>query len=191
VSVFLTTERLKQLPSLAEADEAYLTSLATAACAAVERYCKRTFALTTHTDEAHDGDGSRDIFVRNFPVTDLDKVTIAGDAGDVDISAGDFETSAATGRLRLKSEASCGYAGLPVGLANVLVTYTAGFSPVPGDVIEGAAQLAAHLHAKASRADGVRSERLGQFSRSFHNMRKNEIPGCVRLLLAPYRNVRV
>ena len=191
MSVFVTTERLRQLPSLAEADEAYLGDLAAAACEAVERWCKRRFSLTAYTDEVHDGDGTRTLFVDNFPVTELTGVTVAAAGGDVEIEATDFEVRAATGELRLKDAAACGYAALPRGLGNVRMTYTAGFAEVGEDMVEAAAQLAAHLHGAASRAGGVKSERLGQFSRSFREGDFGEIPGGVRALLAPYRNVRV
>ncbi len=191
MSVFVTTERLRQLPSLKEADEAHLANLAAAACEAVERWCKRRFALTTYTDEVHDGDGTRTLFVDNFPVTEISGVTLAEAGGEVEIAASDFEMRAATGELRLKEAAACGYAALPRGLGNVRVTYTAGSAEVGEDVVEAAAQLAAHLHGAALRAGGVRSERLGQISRSFREGDFGEIPGGVRALLAPYRNVRV
>ena len=186
----LTVERARELPGLAMADSAYLADLAAAASAAVERYCKRTFALTTYTTERHDGEGEAALFVDDFPVTELEKVVMSeADGGEVEVSGDDIEVAQATGEIRFKPTAA--YALFPRGFQNVAVTYTGGFTEIPEDVVEAAAQVAAWLHASAAHCDGVASEGIGDYKRSYEKAAAKDLPQAAKLLLAPYRNVRV
>ena len=191
MSTFLTVERAREIPALAGADATYLSHLAAAACEAVERYCKRAFALTSYTAEYHDGGGETSLFVENFPVTALQSVTIVEPGGgQVQIEAAGFDVNAGTGEVRFKAGASGGYDRFPKGFRNIKVSYTAGFEEVPEAVKEAAAQLAAHLHSSAAREGGVAAEKLGQYSRRFAAAGQG-MPAAVRQLLAPYRDVRV
>lgn len=190
MSTFLTVERARELPALAQADEGYLAHLAAAACEAVERYCKRRFALTTYTGEAYSGDGGATLFLRNFPVTELQSVSILeADGSETAIDGADFVVEAATGRITFRPATSPG--AFPPPPAALRVTYTAGFAAVPENVVEAAAHLAVWLHGRAAREEGVSSERLGDYARTFAAAAAGALPGVVRRLLAPYRNVRV
>lgn len=190
MSTFLTVQRAREIGSLAEADAEYLAHLVDAASTAVERYCKRTFALTSHTAEYHDGGGRTAIFLDNFPLGELVSVTVIEAGGaEVEIDGDSFRMNDGTGEIRFKRDSSGAYTCFPRGFRNIKVSYTAGFAPVPEDVTEAAAQLAAFLHANASHEETVAAERLGDYSRSFA-VAEDTLPAAVRQLLAPYRNVR-
>jgi len=189
VSTFLTVERARELPALKEADEAYLAHLCSAACEAVERYCKRRFSLTGYTGQAQRGDGGAALFLRDFPVTELQSVRIIrADGTETEIAGTDFIVEAATGRITFKPGVAPG--AFPAPPATVTASYTAGFDPVPAEVTEAAAHIAAWLHGTASREAGVASERLGDYARSFAQA-EGAPPSVARRLLAAYRNVRV
>lgn len=192
MSNLITTERAREIPSLANADAAYLASLVAAASAAVESYCKRTFAQTSFTEEYHDGSGENRMFFDNFPVTALSAVTIieAG-GGEVEISGESFDVDASTGEIRFKSAVAAAYHHFPAGFHNVKVAYTAGFATIPEPIQEATAELAAWLWANASPEGGVTGEKLGDYSRSLEPAGRMKLPAVVRRLLAPYRNVRV
>jgi hypothetical protein len=178
-----------ELGALAGADEAYAANLVEAACAFVERYCKRTFGLTTFAAERHDGGGENALFVNGFPVVAVEKVTItAADGSETEVAGEHVAFAEATGEIRFKEGAA--YAAFPRGFQNVAVAYTAGFADVPGDVVEAAAEVAAWLHSRAG-LDGISAEKLGDYSRSIDLESIEKLPGTVRRILAFYRNVRV
>ncbi|MCD6404716.1 MAG: hypothetical protein J7M19_02700 [Planctomycetes bacterium] len=192
MSDLITTERAREIPALANADAAYLASLVAAASAAVESYCKRTFAETAYTAEYHDGGGEDRMFLDNFPVTALSAVwIIETGGGEVEISGEMFDVDASTGEICFKSAAATAYHHFPAGFHNVKAAYTAGFAAIPQPVQEATAELAAWLWANASPEGGVTGEKLGNYSRSFEPTGRMELPAVVRRLLAPYRNVRV
>lgn len=189
MSTFLTVERARELPALAQVAEGYLAHLVAAACEAAERYCKRRFALTTYTGEAYRGDGGATLFLRNFPVTELQSVIIVeADGSESEVDGADFVVEAATGSITFRAAGAPG--AFPPPPASARVTYTAGFATVPETLVEAAAHLAAWLHGRAAREEGVSSERLGDYAKTFA-VDAAALPGVVRSLLAPYRNVRV
>lgn len=189
MSTFLTVERAREIPVLAGADEGYLAHLAAAACEAVERHCKRRFALADYTDESYCGDGSDTLFLRNFPAAQVQSAVIVGaDGCESEITGSDLILEASTGRLAFKPGVAPGV--FPARPSSVRVTYTAGFEPVPEDVIEAAAHVAAWLHGKASCEEGLSSERLGDYAKTFVPGNAG-LPAAARSLLAAYRNVRV
>lgn len=192
MSDLITTARAQEIPALAGVDAAYLASLISAASAALERYTKRTFALTSHPAEHHDGDGGTLIFLDNFPVTELVSVTVVEPGGtEVEMPGSDFDVEGGTGEIRFKSAASAAYRRFPKGFRNVKAAYTAGFATVPEPVQEACAQYAAWLYSSASRAGGVAAEKLGDYSSRFERGDREMLPRSVRELLGPYRNVRV
>lgn len=70
---YLDPLRLRQFQSLANLNDVTLTHLAEGACGAVENFCGRTFALTSH-DELYQGTNSRSLFLNNYPVTSIKSV---------------------------------------------------------------------------------------------------------------------
>lgn len=192
MSTFLSTARAGRLPALSNADVQYLSDLVEAACAAVEKHCKRFFAQVAYTDEPYDGNARTQLFLGNFPVTTLASVTVTDpDGGQTQLAASCFDLNESTGEIRFKAGGPCDLTHFPAGLSNVAVSYTGGFATVPADVIEAAAQTALWLHEYATVGTGVASERLGDYSRTFRKVAASGLPASVKALLAPYRNVRV
>lgn len=120
----------------------------------IEKRLKRTILSTTHTDERHDG-GRRSILLHNFPVTAVSSVSIDGGAlGSLDYT---YETGPGIVRMCSGRE----FAGKR---GSILVTYTAGFSTVPGDLRRVVKQLVAleyYLSARGNKAIIKAGESLG------------------------------
>jgi hypothetical protein len=71
---FITTARASVLiPNFPSADNSVMADLISAACDFAEKFCQRTFTLTTY-DEVQDGLGSELLFVDNFPVVSITRI---------------------------------------------------------------------------------------------------------------------
>lgn len=135
------------------ANDAVLSALITNVSAAIESYCNRTFASTSYT-ETRNGQGGCRLFLANGPVTAVASVSVDGVAipPAPDALSSGYLVDANTVYLR-------GYC-FTRGVQNVMVTYTAGFAAVPGDVAQACIESVAAHFAKRDRIDKA-SETLG------------------------------
>jgi len=189
----ITAARAAYIPSLAGIDALYLAALITAASNMVERYCKREFTETLHTDELHDGDGSTVLWLKNFPVASLTSIkTVEDDASEETCLGAEFRVNLLTGEVRPAPDCDCTYCHFPEGNRNIQATYTAGWATIPEDIQEAVAQTVAWLYAKASAAVTDSGWKLGVAAKTYFKEGAGDalLPATVRQLLAFYRNVR-
>ncbi len=184
--------RAQQAGSLASVASGTISVLASAATAAIERYCHREFASASRT-ETYDGDGTDELILRGFPVVSIDAVTITDDDGtEYDVDTDDLDFNANTGLLFFAPDAEGDWDYWPKGRQNIEVEYTAGFSGVPADVQEACVELMAVMYSQASRDPTLTSERLGDWQASYGTyLDQQGLPGNVVRLLAPYVDHRV
>lgn len=99
----------------------------------IETRLGRVIHSTTHTDERHDG-GKLSVILNNIPVTDISSITVDDGA----LGSSDYVYVSESGIVRLVS-------GLPFGggPGSVLVTYTGGYTEVPGDLKRAVKQIVA------------------------------------------------
>lgn len=129
----------------------------------IEGYTGRRFKSTTYTDEVYDGSGTRELVLRNYPVSNL---TLKGrDGSENNPSTSTVDTSqyfidANSGILKALSSFYGTY-------DRWLVTYTAGYTTIPYDLQEACATLAAHLVGNITSTDsGQTVKRKTEGSRS-------------------------
>jgi uncharacterized phiE125 gp8 family phage protein len=135
------------------ATDAVLETLIGNVSAAIESYCNRTFASASYTDRRN-GNGGYRLFLANGPVTAVASVTIDGQ--NVPAAAGDLSSGYVFDEGTLYLRGYC----FNRGVQNVVVTYTAGYAAVPGDVAQACIECVAHHFAKRDRIDKA-SETLG------------------------------
>lgn len=153
--------------------DAAISRLVTAASEAVERHCRRRFALTAYT-EYHDGGGKDRIVLLERPVTVMSQVWDDPEREfeeDALLGAEEYVVDSARGILELRSGRFFD------GKRNVKVSYTAGYGAIPEDVTQAAVLLAARWF-----REGRETARAGESA---------ELPGEVRALLRPYREAVV
>lgn len=186
-------------------DLARWDALRLAAEAAVENYCKRSFAVQNYTEYLY-GNGTRYLTLRQRPVTSVATVLEAqwgswGQGNDaatvyVPLNAGDdyalvygADAGAPLGRKGILAKLKGywpehrGYTKLYTlalerepGLGNVKVVYTAGMSVIPQDLQFAVALVAAYMHRTAERGGKDYSERLGDHSYMIPMARIREAP---------------
>ena len=166
-----------------------LASLIQLASNQIRAYCRRDFALVAIESEICDGDGSDMLSLAHTPVNSLTELSIDGAAIDVTeaavypeyirfIAYGDYNP-----RLRTNGRIfSC-------GVANVSVSYLAGYSGVPPDIIDACAQQVIFLANTLGRL-GLTTDNnsVAQSSNSYAQI---TFPPPVQITLNRYRRPRL
>jgi len=117
----------------------------------VETRLGRVINSAEHTGERHDG-GKLAVLLKNIPVTTLSSISVDGAA----LGSSDYTIDTDSGIIRLGSGKAFGG-----GPGSILVTYTGGYSTVPGDLKRAMMQLVAlelYLSGHGRKALAKRSE---------------------------------
>jgi len=121
----------------------------------IEKRLGRVIKSAEHSDERHDG-GKQAVLLKNIPVTDISSVSVDGAA----LGSSDYTVDQDSGILRLVSGKAFGG-----GPGSILVTYTGGYSTVPGDLKRCVKQIAAleyYLSGHGRKALAKRGESTGE-----------------------------
>jgi uncharacterized phiE125 gp8 family phage protein len=167
-------------------DDSRLEDLINACSSAIENYCERKLKEQTFTDDEYDGNGSRYILLRAYPVKSIASVSINGTLLDVS----QYKVRKNDGTL-IRTGTTTQFIGYdyyqrgpvwPKGDINISVTYTAGLSEIPADL-----ELACRYFVMAFfKAD------VAAFSTTFSEgfvFRADAMPSQVKMLLQPYKKV--
>ena len=142
-----TLERLKDLMGLSSDEHAHdrqYTACIEMASEQLREFCRRSFGVGTYVEQV-DGDASTLMALSNTPVVAVQALAINGvtvDPAEAKVyedyirfeSGGDYDA-------RLRSSGRV----FPIGLRNIVVTYTAGYPTIPGDLVMACAQQAIYI----------------------------------------------
>jgi len=121
----------------------------------IEKRLGRVIKSAEHTDERHDG-GKSAVLLKNMPVTAVSSLSVDGAA----LGSTDYTYDTDSGIVKLVSGNSFGG-----GPGSILVTYTGGYSTVPGDLVRAVKQLTAleyYLSGHGRKALAKRGESTGE-----------------------------
>lgn len=177
---------------------------------AIEAYCDRAFDSATYTAETYDGSGTDSLQLRQWPVTDIDSVSIREGLSDATPVVQDDSTylvNAQSGLLRRLSGmegwadtsvfringvlALAAEATWPMGRENIVVTYTAGYATIPQNLKLACYRLVDHLRGVRGSDGNLISEGMDAYSytRGVPDAQHWAMTGITRevaALLAPY-----
>jgi len=143
-------------------DDAVLTHLINAATDWIERVTgQRRFKQTTHTNELFDGNGSHNLFTRNYPnvsITLLEKRT--SPSAFETIASAKYYVDPVIGRILLDERTER-------GAANYRITYIAGYATIPTDLEQLCIKLVVDEFNSRSGGGGITQESLGEYSVTF------------------------
>ncbi|TXH41835.1 MAG: hypothetical protein E6Q97_36730 [Desulfurellales bacterium] len=163
-------------------DDARIGSLITACSKAITQYLSRNLLAQEYTAERYDGNDSDILMLKAFPVVSVSLVTINGvtqsASSDGLLQAGYYPADTYIFLV--------GGARFPRGRNNVIVTYTAGYSTVPEDVVEACIEMVGDRYKLPSRL-GERSKALQQGGSVSYDM--ENMSARVKGLLSPYRRM--
>ena len=159
----------------------------------IERFCNRKFISQTYIDEAYDGNGERDLYLDNFPITTLTTVK-NWDAYNNTL------LYTYTVNLEYVLYGTEGYihmwGGWAKGTKNYKITYIAGYAiaSVPYDLKKACADLCAFYNMNKNKI-GMESERIGAYSYQLANnseiFNSLGIPAEIARVLNAYRKINV
>lgn len=133
----------------------------------IERYCQRRFADTSYSAQLYDGDGSRNIFLKNFPVISLTSLEENGSYNNTSnwstLVTDDYFVENSSGII----ERVCAFRK---GNQNYRITYRAGYaaSDMPYDLKYVCMMLCSEANTQRESA-GIKSETLGDHSITFES----------------------
>lgn len=129
----------------------------------IERYCQRRFTAETYTNETYDGDGTDELFLKNWPVISFTSLSYNGahnNSGSFTvIDTEDYWVNTAGGYITKSSIFNR-------GTQNYRATYQAGYTVIPYDLQWVCCMLASEAYSQSGSA-GIKSESLGDHSITF------------------------
>lgn len=161
-------------------DDALLTRLIGACSGIIERTCNRTFGTATYTD-THNGNGGQFMVFENRPITAVASVTV----DDVAIPQSTSATMAGWVLSEVWKLSLRGHYRFTQGVQNVTVTYTAGYTTIPEDLVQSCCLLVGLAYKERDRM-GLDSKSINGESISFTN---DDFPPSVKQTIQNYRNV--
>lgn len=192
------------IPSGDTSEDAKLQILVDLTNVSIDQYVGRTLAETQYTREIYDGTGTEALCLRNYPISEVTEVLIAGvpiyslnpysnptvDQGETPAPAqyssyGSWYIQNAEDGILFHS--IC----WPSGRAIVKVSYKAGYADIPPDIFAGALEMAS-FYRDNTETPGILSESLGSNSVTFIGTSAMEggltIPSILfRMVLDKYR----
>lgn len=155
---YITTEDLQDYVKSYPDDTDEFAGYVNAAIAIVNGYIGYNPELHTSTKKM-DGTGCNLLNIQDAPIVTVVSLTVDG-----------VPVDSASYVIRDEYIILLGGLIFTPGIANVEVTYSAGFSPVPGDIVQTALRIAGVLHAEADGNIGISSKSFGESgSRVFLN----------------------
>lgn len=166
----------------------------------IESLSGRRFESETYTEQVVDGTGRQRLYLPNRPLTAVSEVRVSGEgvagvnnSSDFDSSTiwnvnDDYVIDSLTQDERNQSLLVAVYGVWPLGIKNVRVTYTAGYTTVPADIKLAAYQIAARVRNGRTRGGMIKSERMGDESYELFDDVSRSIADSV---LAKYREVAI
>ena len=139
VANLISSSRAKQAivqASFSNAENSLIDSLCTVVSALIRSYTRRELLLTNH-NELVSGVAEDALFLRQYPITTITRVSLV--AGDPTVDVGGYRVDSTLGLLLRTSGTWL------LGKSNYRVEYQAGYAELPSDLVEGAAQWAAAL----------------------------------------------
>jgi uncharacterized phiE125 gp8 family phage protein len=165
-------------------DDDIISILINACSTAIENYCRRSFYQQVYTNDMYDGNGTKWLNLKNYPVQSVSQVQVNG----VTIDPANYVIKNETGVLCRIGPYPNTFTGLSIsrfsslwnqGDYNIAVSYTAGFATIPDDL----------AHACRVYVKSIYNSDVANFSTTFSDgfvFKADAMPTQVRLMLAPY-----
>lgn len=177
------TELKLQLGITDATQDSLLESIANRAYRVCEQYMNRKIKEATYT-EYYDGDGTAELLLAQYPLVSVTSLfdDVDRDYGaDTQIAATDFMLYKERGILRLDGGDQAAFAN---GHQNVKIVYVAGYSAVPGELIDALLQMIETMFNRA-QTGGFTTASLGGKTETYD---LSEIPPQVKRVLRHHKN---
>lgn len=158
---------------------AQLAALVTAASASFLSMTNRKTIAPASFTETRSGDGTGTLILRESPIISIVALSMNGRLQSAWTPAGRFGYVLADDGFTVEMIGS----GFAPGMRNIVITYTAGYSPIPADIAQAVAEMVLWKRAKMPRIDQVSGSLNGMETVSFD---RSSIPPFARDTVAQY-----
>lgn len=149
----------------------------------IESKCDRRFKETTHTNAEYNGNGTKKLVLKQYPVISFTQLQENHNANNSDnwstIDAEDYWVEDSSGIITMTSPFS-------IGTQNYRVTYSGGYATIPSDLQFACCLLAGEAF-NQRRGAGIKQESLGDHSITFESVSMSD--GQVSKVLWKYRKL--
>lgn len=127
-------------------DDQILEDLITSCSDLIREFLGRDIVKLTYTNDVYDGTGADSIVLRQYPIISLTSVSVGGSL---------IADAVAAGRMLRRTSGI-----FPPGAGNVLVTYEAGYDPIPHGLDQACVEMVGEVYKSKDRIGHV-SKQLG------------------------------
>lgn len=129
----------------------------------LEGQCNRVFAAADYA-EKHDGDGERNIFVKNPPINSLTSVVVTSSSSTT-VDDADLTYDSETGEIRWKDwdlTSTADFVGFfPIGFQNITINYNGGYTSFPEDLQLLLAEAVIQVFDRREAHGQIQTEKMG------------------------------
>jgi hypothetical protein len=160
-------------------NDAKLTMFLNAGSAWVESYCERKFESASYTERSN-GNATTMLTPRNWPITAVTELRISSDRDWASGLVPSTDYAITSDEMNIQY-----FNGLfPIGLDNVRIIYTAGYSTIPNDLVMANLWASEWFYLHNNRGDSGRTT-ASKMGESVGILA--EIPMMIKQMLQPYR----
>jgi len=197
LSDLITLTRAQLNPALASVDATYLAVLISSASVQIQNWLNRSLVSQDITEKL-DGEGDETLFLPSYPITNIKQVDFVDRDGTINSvmpSGADFTKYFLIGdggEITFITDNPGGYSFFLEGFKNISIIYTAGYSTIPEDIQEATAEQVAFLNEQGSASASVKSEKLGDYSKTFFDpttTSSNVMSNTAFQILSKYRRI--
>jgi len=152
----------------------------------IEKYCGRRFAKTTYTDSLVDGNGTRYLFLDNYPIISVTTIYRHYLVGTDELYDSTYYVIYAEEGYIYRDEGDW-----PSGNKNIKITYAAGYDFAVDGIPQGLQYICNSLVKtgfESKSNEGISSERMGDYS---VNYTSDSIPAEIRVKMNQWRRLNV
>lgn len=175
-------------------DTAYANTLINIASGFIQNFCDRKFIEATYTREAYDGNGTKDLYLKQYPINASPVITVelwdtyGNVVSETFTLYSDYLVYLTEGRVYKRS-------GWIATHQRYRITYKAGYAiaNVPYDLKHACAQIASFVDRNKTSA-GTNSETIGKYSINYGSSNASieaslrfALPTTILSLLSPYK----
>ena len=189
-NALLTTTELQEFLQWTSTDTDYMNTLINFASDFIEKYCGRIFKAAAYASEVYDGNGERELYLKNAPINSVTKIAFWDTYNNSELQTYnvhiDYMIYGAEGYIYMRGKWVEGH-------RNYQITYNGGYMVLPYDLRKACADLCAWMRDNKDKV-GLQSERIGSYSYSLGatiSIGGLELPAQVLSLLTNYRIIKI
>lgn len=187
LTTYIQAKVYMKIPVANTDNDVLLTVLVSQVSRRIAEYLNRIIPSNTYTDEKYDGTGYRKLFTLQYPITTLSEIKSYDPHSNTDLYTYTVNDEYI---LHRDQEYIIKWTGWQRGTQNFKITYTAGYTTIPPDIVLACNMLVA-LTFNSINSENLKSWRSGTYSQTKFDTEKlgagTQLPASIQSMLAIWR----